>query len=138
MQLLALSDVHVEHRVNREGLLALPARPDDWLVLAGDVSDSVEGLAWALDALRPKFNRLLWVPGNHELWCPSDAKERGEARYARLVATCRERGVLTPEDEYVEWPLAHEGKRLRIALLFLLYDYTFAPDEHVGRARALE
>lgn len=138
MQLLALSDVHVEHQVNREALLALPARPDDWLILAGDVSDSVRGLAWTLDVLRPKFARLLWVPGNHELWVEPKAAERGEARYAQLVAACRERGVLTPEDEYVEWPLPHDGQRLRIALLFLLYDYSFAPDEHTGRERALE
>src|SRR4051812_28074900 len=39
MQLLALSDVHVEHEVNRKALAALPAHPGDWLVLAGDVSD---------------------------------------------------------------------------------------------------
>jgi predicted phosphodiesterase len=138
LQLLALSDLHVEHKVNREALLALPARPEDWLILAGDVSDSLRGLAWTLDALAPKFARLLWVPGNHELWSEPNASERGEARYAQLVATCRARGVLTPEDEYVEWPLALDGARVRIALCFLLYDYTFAPDEHQGQQRARE
>jgi 3',5'-cyclic AMP phosphodiesterase CpdA len=138
VQLLALSDIHVEHQVNREALLALPARREDWLVLAGDVSDSINGLAWALDVLRPKFARLLWVPGNHELWSEPTEQERGEARYAKLLAACRERGVITPEDDYVEWPLLHQGARLRIALLFLLYDYSFAPDEYVGRERAVE
>lgn len=137
MQLLALSDLHVEHKVNREALLAMPARPEDWLILAGDVSDSVAGLSWTLDVLGRKFARLLWVPGNHELWSEPKATERGEQRYAQLVAACRARGVLTPEDPYVEWPLTVAGKRLRIALLFLLYDYTFAPDEHTGHTRAL-
>jgi 3',5'-cyclic AMP phosphodiesterase CpdA len=138
MQLLALSDLHVEHQVNRAALLALPSRPQDWLVLAGDVSDSLEGLIWTLDVLGRKFARLLWVPGNHELWSEPKGSTRGEARYAELVAACRARGVLTPEDPYAEWPLPIGGARLQIALLFLLYDYSFAPDEHVGHRPAIE
>lgn len=139
MKLWAVSDVHVEHRANREALLALPAKKQDWLILAGDVSDSLRGLAYAIDILRPKFERILWVPGNHELWSePSNPDGgRGEERYQKLVATCRARSVLTPEDEFVEWPVPIEGVRVRIALLFLLYDYSFAPDEHTGRERAI-
>lgn len=139
MQLLALSDLHVEHRENREALLALPARKQDWLILAGDVSDSARGLAWTLDVLAPKFARLLWVPGNHELWTGSaeGERERGDARYRQLVGLCRERAVLTPEDPFVEWPLFVQGGRVRIALLFLLYDYSFAPDACVGRDAAV-
>ena len=138
MQLLALSDLHVEHESTRAALVALEPRPDDWLVLAGDVSDTVRGLAWALDVLGPKFARLLWVPGNHELWVrPSSSEPRGHGRYEQLVSACRERGVLTPEDEYVEWPEQNEGEAVRIALLFLLYDYTFAPPEHRGREAAV-
>lgn len=139
MQLLALSDLHVEHEANRAALSALAPRPEDWLVLAGDVSDSVRGLAWALDLLGPKFARLLWVPGNHELWTERSGTdlERGEARYQKLVAVCRARGVLTPEDEYPEWPLPIDGARVRIAPLFLLYDYSFAPAEHRGQERAV-
>jgi 3',5'-cyclic AMP phosphodiesterase CpdA len=136
MQLLALSDLHVEHRPNREGLEALAPHPDDWLILGGDVSDSLAGLAWALDVLGSKFARLLWVPGNHELWsgaAPDDA--RGVARYRQLLDVCRARGVLTPEDAYVDWPGAEP---LRIALLFLLYDYSFVPADYSGRQRALE
>jgi 3',5'-cyclic AMP phosphodiesterase CpdA len=139
MQLLALSDLHIEHRQNREALAALSARKQDWLILAGDVSDSIAGLRWTLDVLGPKFARLLWVPGNHELWTGSaeGERERGEARYQRLVDVCRERAVLTPEDPYVEWPLRVAGEAVRIALLFLLYDYSFAPDQHVGREAAV-
>jgi hypothetical protein len=150
VQLLALSDLHVEHAANRDAIKALPAHPLDWLVLAGDVSDSLDGLAWTLDVLQRKFAQLAWVPGNHELWVETrgSARERtseraerdgagGEARYRKLVELCRARGVLTPEDEYVEWPLAVAGRRVRLALLFLLYDYSFAPDEHTGHERAL-
>jgi len=139
MQLLALSDLHVEHKQNREALTALVSRKQDWLILAGDVSDSLAGLSWTLDLLAPKFARLLWVPGNHELWTGSaeGERERGEARYQRLVEVCRERSVLTPEDAFVDWPLQVQGNAVRIALLFLLYDYSFAPDACVGREAAV-
>ena len=139
MQLLALSDIHVEHEANRKALAALPAHPGDWLVLAGDVSDSLSGLAWALDVLQPKFAQLLWVPGNHDLWTPpsTSPSERGVAHYEKLVATCRARAVLTPEDPYPEWPELHAGRRVRIAPLFVLYDYSFAPDGHTDQARAV-
>lgn len=138
MQLFAISDIHVEHAQNRAALEALPTLPDDWLILAGDISDSVQGLAWTLDLLSPKFARLLWVPGNHDLWVEPSGNhvQRGDARYRTLVETCRARGVLTPEDPYVEWPARVDGKSVRIALTYLLYDYTFAPDEHTGRERA--
>lgn len=138
MELLALSDLHVEHAANRQALEAMPARPHDWLILAGDVSDSVAGLCWTLDVLQRKFAQLLWVPGNHELWFerPGGHQARGEARYEALVAACRARGVLTPEDPYVIWPSAVEGRSVCIALLFLLYDYSFAPEGHRGQELA--
>ena len=138
MKLLALSDLHVEHLQNRQALEALPARPEDWLILAGDISDTVVGLAWTLDLLQRKFAQLLWVPGNHDLWIERvDDPLRGVARYEKLLATCRARSVLTPEDPYVEWPLTVAGRRVRIALMHLLYDYSYAPDEHQGQERAV-
>ncbi len=141
MKLFALGDLHVEHRSNRAAIESLPPHPEDWLALCGDVSESVAALSWTLDALLPRFSKLIWVPGNHELWTVPRTGEtsRGEERYARLVAACRARGVLTPEDEYPTWT---EEPRIRIAPLFILYDYSFAPDGIHGadaaRAWALE
>ena len=52
--------------------------------------------------------QLVWVPGNHELWTvPRATGRRGVARYEELVALCRRRGVLTPEDPFPVW--AGEG-----------------------------
>ncbi|MBK7947418.1 MAG: metallophosphoesterase [Deltaproteobacteria bacterium] len=128
MKLHAISDLHVGFKENREALRALPARPDDWLILCGDVGDTPEQLAYALDVLGRKFGQLLWVPGNHELWTvPRATGSRGVARYAELVELCRGRGVLTPEDPFPVW--TGEGGPHLLAPLFLLYDYSFRPDE---------
>ncbi|MCC7176844.1 MAG: metallophosphoesterase [Acidobacteria bacterium] len=128
MKLWAIADLHVGFRENREGLEALGSYPDDWLVLAGDAGDTPAQLDLALRALTPRFQQVIWVPGNHDLWTPRDlaAERRGVGHYERLVTLCRRHGVLTPEDPYPVWP--GDGPLRAIVPLFLLYDYSFAPD----------
>ena len=133
-RLLAISDLHVSRKDNRDGLLNVGAHPDDWLIVAGDVGEKPEHLQWALDALQPKFARLIWTAGNHDLWTGSagsagsagPAGPTGPKRYDELVAMCRARGVITPEDPYVEWP-GEPGTF--IVPMFLLFDYSFRPPE---------
>ena len=131
MKLYAISDLHIGIEANRQALDAMPAHPEDWLILAGDIGETTAHLRYALSILSRRFARLLWVPGNHDLWTlPSspteDSKLRGEEKYLRLVSICRDFGVLTPEDPYVLWP--GEGEPAWLAPLFLLYDYSFRPD----------
>src|SRR5215472_1387644 len=128
MKLHAIADLHLRYPVTREALASLPAYPDDWLILAGDVGETEGHLRFALELLSGRFARLIWVPGNHDLWTvPAHAGEpRGDEKYQRLVATCRDYGVLTPEDPYVTWP--GPGPRCVLAPLFLLYDYSFRPE----------
>ena len=126
MRLLAISDLHVSHRRNREALTGIPPHPDDWLIVAGDVSERVEHLTATLAVLTARFARVFWVPGNHDLWCPPAAadRSRGQARYEELVGICRQAGVLTPEDPYVCWPPEPDTY---IVPMFLLFDYSFRP-----------
>ena len=127
MKLYAISDLHLLGECNRQALATLPAHPDDWLMLGGDIGETEEQLEFALSILTRRFQRLLWTPGNHDLWTlPSDTSGLGgEAKYRRLVSICRDHGVLTPEDPYVLWP--GEGLPHLLAPLFILYDYSFRP-----------
>jgi 3',5'-cyclic AMP phosphodiesterase CpdA len=137
MKLYAISDLHLGRSINRQALSAIPPHPDDWLILAGDVGETEEHLHFALATLTRRFAQVLWAPGNHELWTlPSDSSRlRGEAKYRRLVAICRDYDVLTPEDPYVLWP--GEGPACLLAPLFVLYDYSFRPD-YVSADNAIE
>jgi len=128
-RLSAVSDLHVRYPENRaivEGLR--PTSTEDWLIVAGDVGEQPDDLAWALGLLRDRFAKVIWVPGNHELWTRSkDAVPlRGEARYRHLVELCRGLDVLTPEDPFAVWE--GPGGPAVVAPLFLLYDYTFLPE----------
>ncbi|MFN8443042.1 MAG: metallophosphoesterase [Caldilineaceae bacterium] len=136
MKLYAISDLHLSHLANRQALLSLPAYPEDWLIIAGDIGETEAHLIAALRVLTQRFARLLWTPGNHDLWTlPKDRNPlRGETKYRRLVQICRDFGVLTPEDPYVFWPGA--SKPYLLAPIFLLYDYSFRPD-HVTAEDAL-
>ncbi|MQY06553.1 hypothetical protein ACRB68_46470 [Actinomadura sp. RB68] len=136
--LYAISDLHVGHSDNRafvEGLR--PRSGSDWLVVAGDVAERFADVEWALRTLAGRYAKVIWVPGNHELWTPKGdpVQLRGESRYRRLVAMCREHGVVTPEDPYPVW--VGEGGPLTIAPLFVLYDYTFRPAGAATKEEAL-
>jgi 3',5'-cyclic AMP phosphodiesterase CpdA len=137
MKLYAISDIHLGYAANRRALAAITPRPDDWLILAGDVGETRAHLDFAFKVLTPRFRQLVWVPGNHELWTlPSqDEAARGQAKYDALIALCRSHGVLTPEDPYPV--LAFGGREMRIAPLFLLYDYSFRPS-HVPFLAAVD
>ncbi len=121
MTIFAISDLHVGHPDTARRLPELPAHPDDWLILAGDLGESTDHLRAVLDAAVPRYATVVWVPGNHELWT-TDGDGAGPEKYAALVETCREYDVLCPEDPY---PLVEPG--LRLVPLFLLYDYSFGP-----------
>src|SRR6185295_11161272 len=120
-------DLHVGYPENQQVVLGIAPRPGDWLVLAGDLGESVDHLRFVFDILGPRFGRLIWVPGNHELWSmPRQDMPRGVAKYEQLVALCRSYGVLTPEDPYATF--SDGSERYLIAPLFTLYDYSFGPD----------
>ncbi len=122
-RLLAVSDLHVRYPENREVAAGLAGDPGDWLIVAGDVAERVDDVVAVLADLAARFARVIWVPGNHELWTrtkdPVDL--RGEHRYRHLVERCRALGVLTPEDPFPVF----EG--VTVAPLFLLYDYSLLP-----------
>ena len=137
-KLLAVSDLHVSYPQNRQWVEDLPpGSAGDWLLVVGDVSEKVADIEWMLRTLAGRFDTVVWVPGNHDLWShPADPVTlRGEDRYQHLVALCRELGVITPEDPYPVWPGA--GGPAVIVPLFLLYDYTFRPDGASTKAEAL-
>nr|WP_092557038.1 metallophosphoesterase [Actinoplanes derwentensis] len=124
--LYAISDLHVSYPENRlitEGIR--PVHDGDWLIVAGDVGEIFEDVVRTLELLAGRFAKVIWSPGNHELWTMKDdpVRARGVERYRLLVEQCRRLGVVTPEDEFPVWTGA--GGPAVVAPLFLLYDYTF-------------
>ncbi|HEX6499462.1 MAG TPA: metallophosphoesterase [Micromonosporaceae bacterium] len=136
--LLAISDLHVAYPDNRRIVADLRPRSDqDWLLVAGDVGELTTDIEWALGLLASRFAKVVWAPGNHELWThrADPVQLRGEQRYRHLVEMCRSLGVVTPEDPYPVWTGA--GGPVVIAPLFVLYDYSFWPEGATSTRDAL-
>jgi 3',5'-cyclic AMP phosphodiesterase CpdA len=136
-RLLAVSDLHVGYPENRAYADALsPGDPGDWLIVAGDVGEVFADVGFVLASLANRFAKVIWTPGNHELWTlPSDPVQlRGAARYEALVKVCRRFGVLTPEDEFPVWD--GPGGPVTVAPLFTLYDYSFGANGRPAAAAA--
>ena len=126
--LLATSDLHVSHTGNRAVAERIRPRAEgDWLIVAGDVADTVADIEWTLRLLSDRFAKVIWTPGNHELWTtPHDeVRLRGAERYRHLIELARSLGVVTPEDPYPVWQGLEED--LVVVPLFLLYDYSWRP-----------
>src|ERR1700678_2324088 len=129
MRLVAISDLHIGHPETRAYADALaPGDPGDWVIVAGDVGEVFADVGFVLASLANRFAKVIWTPGNHELWTlPSDPVAlRGVARYEALVKVCQRFGIVTPEDEFPVW--AGPGGPVTVAPLFTLYDYSFRPD----------
>jgi 3',5'-cyclic AMP phosphodiesterase CpdA len=137
-KLFAISDLHVSHRENR--LLAeslWPHSADDWLIVAGDIAERCEDVLGVLKLLASRFAKVIWSPGNHELWTLAEdpCTLRGQERYLHLVETCRTLGIVTPEDPYPVWD--DEDGPVAVAPLFTLYDYSFRVPEAATKEEAL-
>jgi predicted phosphodiesterase len=119
MRVFALSDIHTDHEDNRHWVAEL-SHSDfraDLLILAGDVSDSLSRLAWTLSQFAQRFARVLYVPGNHDLWV---ARERGSIdslqKYQQVCAVVTESGGSLQ---------AYQSAELSVVPLLGWYDYSF-------------
>ena len=86
--LFAVSDLHTSHAENRRIVDDMrPESSDDWLIVAGDVGDTFGDIERVLRLLRQRYAKVIWTPGNHELWTlqQDPVQLRGEARYQALV-----------------------------------------------------
>jgi 3',5'-cyclic AMP phosphodiesterase CpdA len=124
--LFAVSDLHCSYPENQR--IANDLRPqsgDDWLIVAGDVGEIFGETESALRLLRQRHAKVIWAPGNHELWTHREdpIQLRGDARYQALVQMCQDNDILTPEDEFAVWP-GPTGP-MTIVPLFQLYDHSW-------------
>ena len=82
MRIFALSDIHIDYDANAKWIanLSVAEYQDDALILAGDVTDSRRLLEWCLSALAKRFKKVLFTPGNHDLWVIREDHEMNSLR----------------------------------------------------------
>ncbi len=101
MRLVFTSDLHVEYHLEVVGLVAERARElaPDALVLAGDVCPDLHRLERALRLIAEAVKvPVLYLPGNHELWC-GGARGSGpdsRERYLKVIPRIARRAGVLP------------------------------------------
>jgi predicted phosphodiesterase len=119
MRVFAISDIHVDYEENAQwirGVSSLDYR-DDVLILAGDVSHRLSSLAACLSTLAARFKRVLFVPGNHDLWVLVDPGSKSSLqKFGEVAAAVEASGAsMQPFRE----------RDVLIVPLLGWYDYTF-------------
>src|SRR6186713_2723152 len=119
MRVFALSDVHVDFDENAQWILGISKLDyqDDVLILAGDLTHKQPLLEWCLSTLAVRFKRVLFVPGNHDLWVLGESQEKTSLQKFMEVAASVEASGASMQ------PFVRGAAR--IAPLFSWYDYSF-------------
>ncbi|MCW8876728.1 MAG: metallophosphoesterase [Kangiellaceae bacterium] len=125
MRVFAVSDIHIDYKDNMRWMLGLSSQDfqSDVLILAGDVSDNLELLAQCFEALAKKFLKVLFVPGNHELWVSHELRGKQNdkinsiEKYHQISELATQSGVAT--QSYIIGDLT-------LVPLLAWYDYSFA------------
>ena len=96
MKVFATSDLHIDYRENRCWLAKLSREDyqEDVLILAGDLSDNLDLLADCFDRLRGCFNKVLYVPGNHDLWVIRSKEKTSFEKFRAVRDIARETGII--------------------------------------------
>lgn len=117
--MFAVSDIHVDYRENKEWLFSLSSTDylDDVLIIAGDLTDDLKLLEKCFIETSKKFLKVLFIPGNHELWVNRD-------KVVNSFEKCQQICDLTLNTGVSMRPAHFDS--LSIVPLFSWYDYSFA------------
>ncbi len=127
MRVFALSDIHIDYDVNAKWIanLSIAEYQDDVLILAGDVTDTRRLLEWCISALAERFKKVLFTPGNHDLWVIREDREMNSLQkfddVRAVVESCgasmqafRERGVeIIPLLAWYDYSFGEPSEELR-------------------------
>jgi predicted phosphodiesterase len=118
-RVFAVSDIHVDYDVNFQWVRQLSRADyrDDLLILAGDVTHKLAELASCLNEFATRFAKVLFVPGNHDVWVLGEAPERTSLqKFADVRAVVESNGASMQPYRLGE---------VLIAPMLSWYDYSF-------------
>lgn len=128
MRVFALSDIHIDYSANAKWIanLSVADYQDDVLILAGDVTDIQKLLDWGLSILTKRFKKVLFVPGNHELWVRREGPEKNSLqKFDDICAAVKSTGASME---------AFHEHGVSIIPLLGWYDYSFGEPSQELRA----
>lgn len=118
MRIFGISDLHIDFMENKQWLYNI-SRYDyvnDYILIAGDISDIVKDLAESFEHFKKCFKRVFFVPGNHDLWIKRNSIKDSIKKYDIIKVLAKNTGV--EMETFVDSEVA-------IVPLLGWYDYSF-------------
>lgn len=128
MRVFAVSDLHIDYEANAQWVanLSVSEYQDDVLILAGDVTDALRKLDWCLNTLARRFRKVLFVPGNHDLWVIRDEPHKSSLqKFDEVAAVVKSSGASMQ---------AFSEQGVSIVPILTWYDYSFGEPSDELRA----
>ncbi|KAK1257097.1 hypothetical protein QJS04_geneDACA019240 [Acorus gramineus] len=130
LRVFVVSDLHTDYSENMEWVKRLSKKrfKNDVLIVAGDVAETYKNFLSTLSALKDRFRKVFYVPGNHDLWCRREGETFVDSleKLDALLDGCRVIGVET-RPQMVE--------DLGIIPLFSWYHQSFDKEKDVTGVR---
>lgn len=126
-RIFALSDIHVDYTENSNWIHNLSNfdYSNDILILAGDITDRLPLMEKTFKALCCKFSKVLYVPGNHDLWVKRSEEECSFDKFNKIHILAENCGIETRPYVY---------KNTCFVPLYSWYDFTFGElDESISK-----
>lgn len=119
MRVFALSDLHIDYEVNAKwvGNVSTDEYRHDVLILAGDITDRLDLLEWCISEFVRRFRKVLYVPGNHELWVIRDDSHKHSLQKFEDVCKSIESSGASMQ--------SYQAKNILFCPLLGWYDYSF-------------
>ncbi|XP_038895591.1 uncharacterized protein LOC120083790 isoform X2 [Benincasa hispida] len=99
LRVFVLSDLHTDYEENMNWIDSLSSVKyrDDVLLVAGDVAETISNFVSTMALLKDRFERVFFVPGNHDLWCRQEGDNYLDSldKMSKLLDACRGLGVDT-------------------------------------------
>ncbi len=124
MRIFTVSDLHIDYDYNKQWVLNISAEEykNDVLILAGDVTDNTSELSMCFLKLAGSFKKVLFVPGNHDLWVRNRILNMNSFEKLQTIRNIAyDCGIIMQPYTY---------KTLTVIPLYGWYDFSFGkPDE---------
>lgn len=98
-RVFVVSDLHTDYLENMSWVRSLSSNryKKDVLIVAGDVAETCGNFVLTMSLLRERFQRVFYVPGNHDLWLRREKRNYFDSLYKldKLLDACERLGVET-------------------------------------------
>ncbi|PKI75537.1 hypothetical protein CRG98_004073 [Punica granatum] len=126
LRVFVVSDLHTDYSENMNWVNSLSTvnHKHNVLLVAGDVAETYKNFVTTMSLLKDRFEHVLYVPGNHDLWCRRESENYVDSieKLGKLLEACKGLGVRTD-------PVIIEG--LGIIPLFSWYHESFDQEEDI-------